>query len=256
MRRLLIVALLPLLAAACVATTEPTEVALGGNEWVLASLGGAPPVPRSRLTLQFESQTAGGYGGCNWYGGDYRVGTRRTLRFDEFSSTARGCLSPPGVEDQEREYLDALGRVEHYRVSANRLVLLDQSNTPLLEFTRREPLPMNEQDLIGTSWSLRSLDGTPPLPGPPIRMTISSAEAIRGFAGCRDFTAVYDARGDTIRVSETRMGATECDAPDAILEQEGRFTTDLSEASHYRLAGDRLELFTTHGRMLVFVRVD
>ena len=241
------------LTAACLQTAAVPEIPLRGTKWVLSSLSGQPPLARSRVTIEFETDSASGYGGCNWYGGPYRL-SGRNLSFEEVGSTSRGCLSPSGVEEQERQYLEALRRIRGYRIDGDRLRLQDATGSSLLEFTRRVPFGMNPADLVGTSWTLRSLDGAAPIGTRPIRITFSTADTIRGFAGCRDFESKYSAEQDRIGVSETRMGATECHAGDAVLEQEGTFTTDLSEAEHYRLTPDRLEIFTAPGRVLVFDR--
>ena len=85
-------------------------------------------------------------------------------------------------------------------------------------------------------------------------LTLTTAEQMMGFAGCRGYTGTYLARGDHIGVTSITMTTTECGDAGAAL-REGRFTTDLSEASYYRLAVDTLEIVTAPGRRLLFAPV-
>ncbi len=248
MRRLL---LLLALLAGCASAAGP-DPDLIGAEWVLVSIRREAPVAKSRITLRFDDEGAGGYGGCNWYGGAYEASNGK-LEWKEMSSTLRACADG-ALTDQERAYLDALGTVERYRIEGDRLVLTDGGGEPVLELTRRAPLPMNPDDLIGTRWQLESIDGTSAAATAAPTIAFPERGTIRGFAGCREFVSRYQARGDRIGLSETTMSGTECDAPRAIAVREGDFTTHLSEVEHYRLEGDRLEMTTAGGHTLVFAR--
>jgi heat shock protein HslJ len=105
----------------------------------LSSLRGQPLVESSNITLRFDRDSAGGFAGCNWYGGRYTtMGTN--LAFVDFSSTTRGCDSPPGVEDQERLFLQTMGEVMAFEIASDRLTLqARRGGDGLLLFTRRVP---------------------------------------------------------------------------------------------------------------------
>ncbi|MGH9458492.1 MAG: META domain-containing protein [Thermoanaerobaculia bacterium] len=244
---------LAVLVAGCVRPVAAPESSLPGSDWILVSLRGEAPVEKSRISLRFDEHAAGGYGGCNWYGGAYDI-QGAAIDWGEMTATMRACADR-SLMDQEASYLGTLAEVERYEVEDSRLVLLDAGGTPLLEFQRRQALAMDPADLVGTEWTLASMGPAEPV-GQPITVDFSAPGTIRGFAGCRGFVARYDARGDTIRLAETRMLGTECHAADEIARQEGDFTTRLSEADHYRLAGDRLEITTAGGSVLVFERGD
>jgi heat shock protein HslJ len=110
---------------------------------------------------------------------------------------------------------------------------------------------MNPVHLVGTSWRLRSVNDTAHGADSLITLNLTATQ-ISGFAGCRAYTGTYQARSDEIRVTSISMAATECDQGEAALLREGRFTTDLSEASYYRMAVDSLEIVTAPGRRLAF----
>jgi heat shock protein HslJ len=250
--------MLSVLLAVCAPRSRPTElvtqvqqsISLNGTEWLLSSFNGKPPVPGSRITLEFEPDSLGGYSGCNWYGGAYTTaGT--TLAVQEISGTARGCAAPAGIGKQESAYYRALRQVAAYGLIGNRLDLKSHTDELLLSFIRREPLAMDPADLVGTRWQLQSVNQRPPPTEVAITLSFSK-DGLSGFAGCRGYTGTYVAEGDDIRVTSISMSETECGKGDALLLFEGQYTTDLSEAEHYRLDSDALEIATAPGRALVF----
>jgi heat shock protein HslJ len=228
----------------------PAALDLPGTEWILTEMRGAPPIAGSRVTLRFERDSAGGYSGCNWYGGDYDLQSS-TIKWGDISQTMRGCLRPAGVQEQEQSYQRALHEAVVVNASEDRLTLKSANGEPLLKFARRVPAAVDPAQLLGR-WRLRTIDGAPPS-APNVVITFAPG-TITGFAGCRDFTSTYTARGDVIRLSSTSMASTECPASEAVMIAEGDFTTHLSEAENYRITGDQLEITTAPGHKLVFER--
>jgi heat shock protein HslJ len=241
-------ALLFVLLAGCAAAPQ-RQVELPGTEWLLTEIRGAPLVAGSRVTLRFEPGSAGGYNGCNWYGGDY-VLTGSNIKWGDISQTLRGCLQP-GIQDQERNYHRSLHEAVVVDATKDRLTLKSASGQPLLVFARRVPADVDPSQLIGR-WRLRTIDGAPPA-AQNVVVTFT-AGTITGFAGCRDFTSTYTANGDQIRLTSTEMASTECPQNDAGIIAEGDFTTHLSESEHYRINGRQLEITTAGGHKLIFER--
>lgn len=128
--------MLPLLFLGCAQATVPIR-SLDGTEWVLSSLRGKPPIAQSNVTLKFERTSAGGYGGCNRYGGEVTAADGK-FNLGLLSSTSRGCLQP-GVSDQERAYLKTLGEVITYEMVGDRLIVRDRAGKDVLTFTRMVP---------------------------------------------------------------------------------------------------------------------
>lgn len=244
-----------LLVLACAQSRESRQVeadkppALDGTEWIVTSLNGQRPFAGSNITLSFEGGTISGYDGCNWYGGSYAA-SDTTLEFGPAESTQRKCVTPAGVMLQEGRYHETLREVTTVRMAGDQLAMANRAGDTVLLLVRRVRAAMNPDDLIGTSWQLRSVNDTVEQHA-PITLTLTS-DQISGFAGCRRYTGTYKARGDEIRIPGIRMTATECARGDSALLREGRFTTDLSEASHYLLGGDSLVIITAPARRLVF----
>jgi heat shock protein HslJ len=222
---------------------------LDGTEWVLSSLNGQPLIAGSRVALEFERGSFGGYGGCNWYGGAYTA-TAGELRIGEVGGTARTCGAPAGVVQQEEAYYSALRQVATYDVVDKRLELRNRGSV-IMTLVPRARAAMDPAALVGTRWRLRAVNDTAQDAEPPITLNLMARE-MGGFGGCRGYTGTYEARGDRISFPSIAMTATECGMGEAALLREGRFTTDLSEATYYRIQSNRLEIITAPGRQLMF----
>lgn len=251
--RALVVLLLPIVG--CATPPDPGSTGtLEGTEWTLTALEGRAPLAGTRVSLEVADTTLGGYDGCNWYGGSYDADDGR-LRVGPIQSTARGCLQE-GVGEQEARYHDALGRATGYRLATDVLELTGASGEVLLAFARRDPAQVDPVDLVGTAWRLeavRSPDGTAEDADTTVTVEFPEPGVVRGFAGCRDYTGTWEARGDRLYFTSFHMSSLECDRGDRVIVREGDFTTHLGESTYWRFADGRLELTTHGGRRLTFV---
>ncbi len=112
--------------AVTAAPVQPGADSLRGTRWVLVSIGqGANAVPLisgSNVTLQFdEGGKASGSGGCNSFGGDYRV-QGNAISFGNLASTLRACADNR-ITQQEGNYLKALGAATRYEISGPQLTI-------------------------------------------------------------------------------------------------------------------------------------
>lgn len=121
-----------LLLSACAPLGRAPQAELEGTAWELTSLSGRPPLAGVRITLAFERGRAGGYGGCNTYGGRYHAAAPN-LEIRNLETTLIGCEAP--VEQQEIAYYEALGRVSAYRLEGGRLELTGAGGVPTLVYT-------------------------------------------------------------------------------------------------------------------------
>jgi heat shock protein HslJ len=97
------------------------DASLAGTDWVLTELRGQAPLGEAEITLVVEDSTAGGFSGCNHYGGTPTV-TADTFRLDEIRSTLMACMDTR-IMDQESEYLALLAETSVYEVADDALVL-------------------------------------------------------------------------------------------------------------------------------------
>jgi heat shock protein HslJ len=87
---------------------------LADTEWILIRIQGEPPLGSAEITLAFDDSTAGGYAGCNQFGGKPVV-TAGTVRLEALASTARAC-EDTRLMDQEAVYLAFLGKTSAWEI--------------------------------------------------------------------------------------------------------------------------------------------
>ena len=235
------------------ASTIPSSpVDLDGREWTLVELNSAGLLPGTNITLGFEEERAGGFAGCNAYGGPYEVG-EGTLSISMLERTLQACLEPEGVMEQEDAYLAALQGAAAFRVAGDRLEIEDGTGRVVLVYGQKERAAMDPGDLLGTVWQLVSLDGASPVEGSIITLVFDGAGQASGVAGCREYSVTYEASEDKISFPMISMrGDEDCLAGEALYRQEGNYTDALTWATNYRLGEGRLEIETARGESLVF----
>ncbi len=143
----LLPAILPLISA-CVllaartpapALTESSraESKLANTQWQLTSFGatGAESlvIEGTTITLKFGADgRAGGSGGCNSYGGEYRE-RGDNLSFSQIISTKRACLEE-SANQQEQRYFAALESASKLKLTDNRLTIFYGDGRSALNF--------------------------------------------------------------------------------------------------------------------------
>ncbi|HEY6803934.1 MAG TPA: META domain-containing protein [Pyrinomonadaceae bacterium] len=114
------------------------QQALAGTEWRLVSLGrvGAETsiVSGGAVTLKFGADgRVSGSGGCNSFGGGYRVQGDR-VTFSQMISTRRACVDT-NANRQESQYLQALGSANRFRMTSRQLSIYYENGRSVLEFS-------------------------------------------------------------------------------------------------------------------------
>ena len=116
---------------------SPSSLPLEGTHWRLASLGGqAVPTPAGvrevYLMLDAAQHRASGFAGCNQFTAGYTQ-SGAALRFERPAATMMAC---PALA-QEQAYLNALNATTGWRVSGERLQLVDAQGKAQAEFIAR-----------------------------------------------------------------------------------------------------------------------
>ena len=160
--------------------------ALDGTQWSLSSINGNEIIEGSHVSLYFRDGSCWGCDGCNQYGRSYSVEGPNTIIFSGGDVTEMYCSSPEGVMEQAEAYHRAFFvETMYYRITDGRLELGDSENLGILVFDPKPEYDMDPNDLIGTSWSLVSLDGDEVLEGLSVTLYFDSAVLASGRAGCR-----------------------------------------------------------------------
>ena len=240
----LIVVTAAMFAHACTSEPPPQPAEAwpdtAAAEWVVLSILGAPVIPGSRVTVQTAPTGIGGYSGCNWYG------MRRDTSARGVEMTARACMRPTGVMEQEQRLVSALPRGVAAVRSGDTLTVRDSAGASILTLLLRRPTGSNVSQLAGTGWRLERstiavLDTT---------MTLQfGKDSVSGHGGCRDFMGTYGGEGDRLHFSSITMLQMDC-TPDARRRAEETLTTALSETSHFSVSAGQLTLTTWGGDTL------
>jgi len=245
--------------AACNGGVELSEKQppLVDTEWRLTSLNGHDLIPGTYISLTFDDESLSGFAGCNFYGGGpdggaYTATAQKTLSISQIAITAMACLEPEDVMAQETAYVEALRDATAYRILGDHLEIEDAAGNTTLVFNRIKELPMDPSDLVGTEWRLISLNGVAPHEEAIFVLVFTSETQITGQAGCRTYAATYEAEGDEMNVFFMEMMGQPCLEEEAIMDQEGEYTTILGWTSRYRLGERELTIFSARGETLTF----
>lgn len=104
------------------------------GDWIVRTIGGRAPLPRTNPSVRFSETAISGTTGCNSFRGSYRIdGNRMTA--GPLASTKRGCT--PQLNQQEQRLLGMLGQ----RLTATRtrdgLLVLTSRDGQMLVLARR-----------------------------------------------------------------------------------------------------------------------
>ena len=122
--------------------------------------------------------------------------------------------------------------------------------------------PGASPDLVGTEWTLTSLDGSSLIEDTEITLYFEEAYlggsmTCNGYGGGRD-SGKYTATDEgTLTILQLAVTVQLCSSPKGIMEQEATYIEALRSAATYRVIDDRLEIADASGEtMLVFARTE
>jgi heat shock protein HslJ len=121
------IVILGILLTACGSTPS-----LNGTKWRLTHLAGQPVLTETEVTLNLDDGVLGGNDGCNSYGGSY-LSEGNTIKVGtDIISTMMYCNEQ--IQTQTNAYYQALLEAATFKLSGEKLSLLDSSGTILAEF--------------------------------------------------------------------------------------------------------------------------
>jgi len=252
-------AMAAVISAPAVATGEPdadTSMAVDlieGLTWSLqrqAVDGALVELPDGvTITLQMESGSATGNGGCNGYFGSY-VRDGDSLTFSDIGATEMYC---PTTSELEAAYLADLAAVTSGFSTGGTLVMTGADGEPILEFAPADSEPIPADGLEGLAWQLDAivLPGTSePAPVPvDVVSTIELADGqASGNGGCNGFSAAYDLDGAVLAfdiVISTKMAC-----PEPAMAVENALFTQLDAVAGWYSDGGSLTFVGADGQVL------
>jgi heat shock protein HslJ len=231
-----------------------TRDALAGTSWNLVALTGEdidPALPT--VTLRFNADaTLGGFDGCNRYRGAFSVAGTAIRIPSEMATTRAACHEP--LASRASTYAEALGRAASFAIDANRLSLQDAAGKEVAVFEAGSSM------LAGTSWEVTAYNNgeravVSVLGGTRITAHFGDDGRVTGSAGCNQYFANYEVKGESISIAQPAATRRFCAKPEGVMDQEARFLGALRSAVTFRLENERLALRTADGALaLTLVR--
>jgi hypothetical protein len=155
---------------------------------------------------------------------------------------------------QEQRYQLPFRNSITYKLVENQLEIYDASGEKALVFESLPEYPIDPTDLIGTHWTLDNLNGR--TDNLNATLTFETGNTATGQAGNWVTHLNYAASGDTIHVlGVDAVNRLPVFTPSDQDRLAGEYTSVLAFMSGYHLSGDRLEIFTIKGAILVFKRL-
>ena len=110
-------------------------------------------------------------------------------------------------------------------------------------------------ELGGTTWSLKALNGQPPLEGITAGMIFGENGSVSGKTGCNSFTTTYQTNRNEITFAPAASTMMACPQPQ--MDQEAAFFSALTNAKTYNVQGTILNLMDADGTTIAsFGKVD
>ena len=232
---------------------------LDDTEWDVATLGGEPLLDGTRATLTFSSQPAGpgpsdgydllgGYGGCNGFGGAYRLdGDRLSVPPGAGGVVSTDMACGSAINEQEARYHAALRQAVRVRRDGDRLALVDSAGATLATFVRHPERSVDADALRRGRWRLASTElPYAPDPLPAVEFAFSDS-TFRAVSGCHVHTGQYVLSGDSFAVPASGWDDAGCTGEPAVAWSP-------LESGEVEVSGDRLVLYDRNGRPSVFTR--
>ena len=238
----------------------------GYGTWILESLDGAPIIDETFLSIEIGEDQFRGYDGCNWMTGFSEEDLRAPATFEngalslphQFTTTLRLCNGPSGVMEQAEVFSSALFAGETYRITDERLEIIDSDGDVRLVFVKQTPLEGRTIDLNGTAWRLVK-EGVH-VKGDANAATVSFVDdrLVVGETTCRPYLATYSRSDEEVHFFVQAMLESSiwqsCSDRDRRLE--GELGDILTSASEYAVREEResilLRMRGDTGKVLTF----
>jgi heat shock protein HslJ len=109
--------------------------------------------------------------------------------------------------------------------------------------TPQRPAAANAtDDLAGTSWTLTTMGGQPPVPNTDVTLNFGTDKTVSGTDGCNNYNTTYTADGSNLTFKQP-MATTMKACPDPIMTYAAAYLKVLANTTTYEVSGQQLTLF-------------
>ena len=206
------------------------------------------------IDARFSQGEIGGSAGCNRYFGHYTGGEDNRLTVGpDLGSTQMAC--PPAVARQEQRYFALLSLVYAWRREDDSLLLLDDEGRLILKFAAAKPAALEDSPWQATGIN-NGRGGVVSTESTHLATALFAKGRISGSAGCNQFSASYEIKGDRLTIGRTMTTRKHCAEPNGIMQQEQQYLQALARTHTYTVKPDRLELRDEKGALQISYGVE
>ncbi len=200
------------------------------------------------IDLRLSTGELHGSSGCNSYFGSYSVAGKKLTLVHPLSTTIKLCPQP--VMEQEQAYLGLLSLATDYHIDDKTLVLLNNSQQPVLKYTVQQPA-----ELEYTQWQATGINNG-------LNGVVSSASTglstaqfidgkLTGNAGCNQYSASYTLEQSKLTIGLVMTTRMHCQEPPDIMQQEQDYLQAITGTHIVTLNTINLELRKDDGALQV-----
>lgn len=238
-------------------TVKPIEKGQLEGYWVLKTLKGEDAKTAFQGTLpyvefNFTDSLVSGNGGCNSFGGPFKLNDQNVFSAPNLASTMMACL--PG--NKEPEFMTALTTTDlTLSVDEKGLLTFQKGDSILLQFEKGEApdknvvsTSVNAESLTG-KWTLLTIAGEDMatlFPDKRATMEITADGKVSGNAGCNTYRTSYTLEGDVLTFGPAMSTKMACPS----MKGETAFLGHLANPLQATLNGDVLT-FSKDGNMVL-----
>jgi len=198
------------------ASTPP--VGIVGPTWVVATVGGSDTVAGSRPTMTFGADgQVQGTGGCNSYGGPYKL-DGAAIDVGDLASTMMLCADQ-SIGAQETAFFAALGGAQTWQVDETGNLVLAGGSQIVAKTAAAEPSGGAGTGLVG-AWNLTEMGPTADFAHLQPTIEFTADGLVSGFAGCNTFSGSYTTDGSTLSWGPLATTKMACQRPGSAVESD------------------------------------
>ena len=219
------------------AQPTPSGGRLANTDWLLSTLHGRPIASGTNLDLIFAFRQASGFSGCNRFSTTFTTDGVSSLTFGPVAATQMACDGAANL--LESSYLQALGDVARYAMTADTLTLSNAQGGELMTYAAQAPAtvegPWNVTMVNNGQGAVQSVPT-----GISAAVAFGADGTAEGFGGCNNFSGSYTVDGDQITIGPLVSTMAACD--DATNQFESQLLTALQNSTTWSVTTGVLDL--------------
>lgn len=188
-----------------------------GPTWVVSTVGGNDTVADAQPTMTFGADgQVKGTGGCNSYGGPYRL-DGSAIDVGDLASTMVLCADQ-SIGAQETAFLAALGGAQTWQIDDTGSLVLGGTSQIVAKPSTPEPSAAGTS-LVG-GWNLVEMGPTADFAHLQPTIAFTADAGVSGFAGCNTFSGSYTTDGSTLTWGPLATTEMACQRPGSAVESD------------------------------------